>query len=50
MDKVVVGVATTAVMEKAMEATTMTEGKWEDSPATQGLGQDRGKDTPGAAT
>ena len=34
---------------KSTEATTMTEGEWEDSRATRGLDQDRRQDPPGAA-
>ena len=33
----------------ATEATTITEGEWEDPLTTQRLGRDQGQDPPGAA-
>ena len=36
--EVVAGTATSTMTKTAIEETTMTEGEWEDPPATQGLG------------
>ena len=42
------GAATETVTVTEIEETTMTEGEWEDPRTTQGLGQDQGRDHPGA--
>ena len=48
--EVVTGAATetvtATVTETATDATMMTEGEWENYPATRGLGQDQGQDLP----
>ena len=49
MAEVVAGTATATVTAKEMEATMMTVGGWEDTPATQGIGQYRGQYPPRAA-
>ena len=48
--KVVAGTAIAMVTETATEETTTMEGELKDTPETQGLGQYRGQDPPGAAS
>ena len=46
-EEVVVGAETVTVTTTETEAKTMTEGGWEDPPATRGIGRDRGRDPAG---